>query len=52
MILGMSLHAFTVFHVVLSLIGILTGFIVVFGMFRSEANERHDHAFPADDGVD
>jgi hypothetical protein len=36
MILGMSLHAFTVFHVALSLIGILTGFIVVFGMFGAK----------------
>jgi hypothetical protein len=32
MILGMSLAAFTVFHVILSLIGIGTGFIVVFGL--------------------
>jgi hypothetical protein len=32
MMLGMSLSAFTTFHVVLSLIGILTGFVVVFGL--------------------
>jgi len=32
MILGMSLEAFTTLHVVLSLIGIASGFVVVFGM--------------------
>jgi hypothetical protein len=32
MILGMSLSAFTLFHVVISLIGISSGFIVVFGL--------------------
>ena len=31
MLLGMSLHAFTVFHVVLSLIGIGSGFVVIYG---------------------
>jgi hypothetical protein len=35
MILGMSLSAFTTFHVVLSLIGILSGFVVVFELFNS-----------------
>jgi hypothetical protein len=35
MILGMSTSAFTQLHVVLSLIGIFTGLIVVFGMFGS-----------------
>ena len=35
MILGMSLSAFTLFHVVLSLIGIVTGFIAVVGMVGS-----------------
>ena len=35
MILGMSLSAFTLFHVVLSLIGIVTGFIAVAGMLGS-----------------
>jgi hypothetical protein len=32
MILGMSLEAFTTLHVVISLIGIASGFVVVFGM--------------------
>ena len=35
MILGMSLHAFTQFHVALSLIGILSGLVVVLGMLAS-----------------
>jgi hypothetical protein len=35
MILGMSLSAFTTLHVVISLIAIVTGFIVVFGMLQS-----------------
>ncbi len=33
MILGMSTYAFTVLHVIISLIGIVTGLIVLFGMF-------------------
>ncbi|MEO8304375.1 MAG: hypothetical protein ABI724_09660 [Betaproteobacteria bacterium] len=36
MIFGMSLPTFTLFHVVLSLIGIATGLIVVLGMFGSK----------------
>ncbi|HTF32170.1 MAG TPA: hypothetical protein VK714_00550 [Myxococcota bacterium] len=36
MILGMSTSIFTLVHVVLSLIGILSGAIVLFGMFRSK----------------
>lgn len=36
MILGMSTHAFTVLHVVLSLIGIASGLIVLYGMFGSQ----------------
>ncbi|HEY1810339.1 MAG TPA: hypothetical protein VGG42_17375 [Acidobacteriaceae bacterium] len=35
MILGMSLSAFTQFHVAISLIGIAAGFIVIFGMLAS-----------------
>jgi hypothetical protein len=35
MILGMSLSAFTQFHVVISLIGIFTGVIAVFGMLNA-----------------
>jgi hypothetical protein len=32
MVLGMTLSTFTLFHVVLSLVGIATGFIVVYGL--------------------
>jgi hypothetical protein len=35
MVLGMSLSAFTMVHVIISLIGIVTGFIVLFGLFGS-----------------
>jgi hypothetical protein len=35
MILGMSLQAFTLLHVIISLIGIASGLIVLFGMFGS-----------------
>ena len=35
MILGMSIPAFTTFHVILSLIGIVTGIIVVLGMLSA-----------------
>jgi hypothetical protein len=36
MILGLSTSSFTLVHVVLSLIGIFSGTIVLFGMFRSK----------------
>jgi hypothetical protein len=36
MVLGMSLAAFTLLHVVVSLIGIGTGIVVVIGMFGSK----------------
>jgi amino acid transporter len=35
MILGMSLQTFTTFHVIISLIGIATGLVVMFGMWKS-----------------
>ena len=34
MIIGMSVAAFTQFHVILSLIGIVSGIVVVFAMLR------------------
>jgi hypothetical protein len=37
MILGLSTSAFTSLHVILSLIGIFSGLVVVFGMLRSRA---------------
>jgi hypothetical protein len=36
MILGMSVATFTLLHVALSLVGILTGLVVLFGMFSSK----------------
>jgi hypothetical protein len=36
MTLGLSLHAVTVLHVVISLIGIFSGLVVLFGLFKSE----------------
>jgi hypothetical protein len=36
MTLGMSLSTFTLVHVVLSLVGILTGLVVMFGMFAAK----------------
>jgi hypothetical protein len=35
MVLGLSLSAFTMVHVIISLIGIVSGFIVLFGLFGS-----------------
>jgi hypothetical protein len=35
MVVGMSLAAFTMVHVIISLIGIASGFIVLFGLFGS-----------------
>jgi hypothetical protein len=35
MVLGLSLPAFTMVHVIISLIGIVSGFIVLFGLFSS-----------------
>ena len=36
MMLGLSLHAVTVLHVVISLIGIITGLVVLSGLFKSQ----------------
>jgi hypothetical protein len=36
MMLGMTLSTFTLFHVVLSLVGIATGFIVVYGLMTGK----------------
>ena len=35
MIIGMSIPTFTTFHVILSMIGIVTGIIVVLGMLSA-----------------
>jgi hypothetical protein len=37
MMLGLSLHAFTILHVVISLIGIVSGLLVLFGLFTSQS---------------
>jgi len=47
MILGMSISAFTTLHVVLSLIGIATGFVVVAGMLGSKTLDGWTGAFLA-----
>jgi hypothetical protein len=39
MVLGMSLQTFTLLHTVISLIGIATGFIVLWGMFSASRLE-------------
>jgi len=36
MMLGLSLHAVTILHVVISLIGIVSGLVVLFGLFKSQ----------------
>jgi hypothetical protein len=36
MILGLSISAFTTLHVIISLIGILSGFIVLYGLFSGK----------------
>ena len=40
MMLGMSLPTFTLFHVILSLMGIGSGLIVVFGMMKSKRLDK------------
>ena len=47
MVLGMSLSAFTQFHVALSLIGIATGFVVLFGMWSARRMEGWTAVFLA-----
>ena len=37
MMLGLSLHAVTILHVVISLVAIVAGVIVLFGMFKSQS---------------
>ena len=40
MILGMSTSTFTLVHVILSLVAILSGLVVLFGMLSSKLNEK------------
>src|ERR1700759_3154622 len=37
MMLGLSLHAVTVLHVVISLVGIASGLVVLYGLFKSQS---------------
>jgi hypothetical protein len=37
MMLGLSLHAVTILHVVISLVAIVAGLIVLFGLFKSQS---------------
>jgi hypothetical protein len=45
MMLGMTLSTFTLFHVVLSLVGIATGFIVVYGLMTGKRLEAWTATF-------
>lgn len=45
-----GLEAFTVFHVVVSLIGIVAGLVVLFGMISGKRLDLMDWPFFADDG--
>jgi hypothetical protein len=45
MTLGLSLSAFTTLHVVISLIGIATGFIVVYGLLNAQRMEAWTAVF-------
>ena len=48
MVFGMSLATYTLIHVIISLIGIGSGLIVLFGMFGGKRLDRHDRAFSCD----
>jgi len=48
MILGMSLATFTSLHTALSLIGIVAGLVVAYGML---SGRKVDQSIPADDCV-
>src|ERR1700749_2059293 len=37
MMLGLSLQAFTMLHVIISLIGIVSGLVVLFGLLKSQS---------------
>ena len=45
MVLGMSLEAFTLLHVVISLVGIASGFVVVFGLLKGKRLDRWTATF-------
>jgi hypothetical protein len=45
MILGMSLATYTTAHVIISLVGIASGFIVLFGLLRGELFSRWNSLF-------
>ena len=45
MIFGISTQAYTLIHVALSLIGIVSGFVALFGMFRTKRFDRWTAVF-------
>lgn len=45
MVLGMSLSTFTILHVIISLIGILTGFVVLLDMYASKVRPGWTRVF-------
>ena len=47
MVLGMSLATFTLLHVIISLIAIVAGLVVMFGMLGSQAGAGPDRDLPA-----
>jgi len=47
MILGMSTATYTVLHVVLSLLGIVSGFVVIFGLIRNRRLDSWTSVFLA-----
>ena len=48
MILGMTTQTFTVVHTALSLIGIVSGFVVMYGLLRRKASRPLDCALCVD----
>jgi hypothetical protein len=47
MILGLSTSTFTVFHVIISLVGLLAGIVVLYGMLRGQKSETWTALFLA-----
>ena len=51
MILGMSLRAFTLLHVLISLFGIMSGIVVVFGFLKNKQLDRWTVVFLASTAI-
>ena len=52
MILGMTTQTFTVVHTALSLIGIVSGFVVMYGLLQRKAPRPLDRALSVDHRAD